>query len=299
MDRAEFERLAASADRVHLDTTTGATVVAHVFGEATMPSVVLLHGGAGSWNHWARTIPALRARFRVVALDLPGCGDSTLPDGIAAGAVLDLGGLDALATAVADAIDQVVPVPQRLGLVGFSFGGIVGVRAIAARSARRVVLVALIGSGGLGVSTGQAPPALRAVPRDAGWDERSAAHRHNLGALMLAGEGAADDLATVLHEVNVSRNRFRMGELPESPALVEVLGGISAPLVWITGERDAFAAGQHHRRREVVRGARPDAEFVDVPDAGHWAAYERPDVVNPLLVERLTEAFARTSRSER
>ena len=40
--------------------------------------VVLLHGGSGSWLHWARNIPALREQFDVYAIDLPGLGDAAM-----------------------------------------------------------------------------------------------------------------------------------------------------------------------------------------------------------------------------
>lgn len=36
--------------------------------------VVLIHGLAGSWNWWRRNIPALRERFTVYLIDLPGFG---------------------------------------------------------------------------------------------------------------------------------------------------------------------------------------------------------------------------------
>lgn len=291
MHVADFERLAATAERADVPTSTGAVVAAHLFGGPAAPPVVLVHGGAGSWNHWALTIPELSARFRVVALDLPGCGDSTLPDEIAADAVVDVEDLDILATAVADAIDHLVPAPRRFGLVGFSFGGIVAGRATSARLGPRVALLALIGAGGLGLTDGRQPPRLRAVPPDASWEERSVAHRHNLAALMLADECRADELAAVLHEANVAHSRFRLGDVPSSPALVDVLGGIRAPLLWITGERDAFSDGLQDRRVELVRAVRPDAELVNVPGAGHWAAYERPDAVNPLLLDRLATAL--------
>ena len=39
--------------------------------------VVLLHGGFGAWNHWIRNIPLLEKDFNVLAVDLPGCGDSS------------------------------------------------------------------------------------------------------------------------------------------------------------------------------------------------------------------------------
>ena len=293
MRLADFEQLAASASRADVPTSTGAVVAGHLFGGPDRPPVVLLHGGAGSWNHWARTIPQLSTRFRVVALDLPGCGGSTLPDGVTTGAALDVDDVDVLAAAVADAIDHLVPEPRRFGLVGFSFGGIVAGRATATWLAPRVALLALLGAGGLGVRSEHEPAPLRPVVPGASWEERSAAHRHNLAALMLADERRADELAAVLHEANVTRSRFRMGEVPSSRALVEVLGRIDVPLLWITGERDVFSRGVEERRRQVVLGVRPDAEVVDVPGAGHWAAYERPDVVNPLLVDRLGEALDR------
>ena len=41
-----------------------------------LPVVVLLHGGFGGWNHWVRNIHTLEKTHRIIAADLPGCGDS-------------------------------------------------------------------------------------------------------------------------------------------------------------------------------------------------------------------------------
>ena len=133
---------------------------------------------------------------------------------------------------------------------------------------------------------------MRSVPADATPQERAAAHRHNLAVLMIADEHRVDDLAVLLHEANVTRSRFRLGDIPSSAALIEVLDTISAPLLWITGERDPMSAPLRDRRRQVVSATRPDAEFVEVLGAGHWAAYERDDVVNPLLTNRFAVALA-------
>jgi pimeloyl-ACP methyl ester carboxylesterase len=53
-------------------------LVWRVWGGAApeLPALVLLHGGFGAWNHWVRTIAALEPYYRVIAPDLPGCGDS-------------------------------------------------------------------------------------------------------------------------------------------------------------------------------------------------------------------------------
>jgi non-heme chloroperoxidase len=44
------------------------------------PAIVLVHGWKGSSRVWDRTVAALAARFRVVAYDLRGMGDSDKPD---------------------------------------------------------------------------------------------------------------------------------------------------------------------------------------------------------------------------
>ena len=43
------------------------------------PVVVLLHGWPQTWYMWRSIIPALATRFRVVAPDLRGLGDSSRP----------------------------------------------------------------------------------------------------------------------------------------------------------------------------------------------------------------------------
>src|SRR5712664_3438740 len=43
------------------------------------PAVILLHGYAETSRMWTPTIPLLAERFRVIAPDLPGIGDSAIP----------------------------------------------------------------------------------------------------------------------------------------------------------------------------------------------------------------------------
>lgn len=42
--------------------------------------VVLVHGFPETWYAWRKVIPALSARYMVIAPDLRGCGDSDRPD---------------------------------------------------------------------------------------------------------------------------------------------------------------------------------------------------------------------------
>src|SRR5262249_57872706 len=80
--------------------------------------LLLLHGASGSWTHWIRNILPLAERFRVLAPDMPGFGDSdSLPEPHTAERLAD-GGVAGL--------DQVLPTPAQLDVAGFSFRCILG-----------------------------------------------------------------------------------------------------------------------------------------------------------------------------
>src|SRR4051812_32392122 len=70
------------APQVHSLTIDGRRLNYCDYGEARDGSrpVVLVHGLAASWQCWLETIPRLAAEGRrVIALDLPGFGDSEMP----------------------------------------------------------------------------------------------------------------------------------------------------------------------------------------------------------------------------
>ncbi len=52
-------------------------MVWHIWGDG--PSLVLMHGGYGSWTHWVKNIEALSQHFTVYTPDTPGLGDSAMP----------------------------------------------------------------------------------------------------------------------------------------------------------------------------------------------------------------------------
>lgn len=54
-------------------------VALHVVTAGSGVPVVLLHGWPQTWHEWRKLIPRLAARYRVVAPDLPGLGESSRP----------------------------------------------------------------------------------------------------------------------------------------------------------------------------------------------------------------------------
>jgi pimeloyl-ACP methyl ester carboxylesterase len=115
---------------------------AQVWGDATLPPLVALHGWLDNAGSFARLAPRLAARYRVIALDLPGHGHS---GHLAAGASYHYVDYVQAVLAAADALQL-----DRYSLLGHSLGA--GIAAlVAAASPERIERLLLIeGLGPLG-----------------------------------------------------------------------------------------------------------------------------------------------------
>jgi 2-hydroxy-6-oxonona-2,4-dienedioate hydrolase len=241
------------------------------WGEGDQP-LVLLHGGAGSWLHWIRTIPAFIATHRVIAPDLPGLGDSAAPPKGAGGADI--------AAIIAAGLDTVIGKDTSCDLVGFSFGGVMA--GLVASIRRPVRSVTLVGSGGLGVI--RATAALQRV-RDKTGAARDEAHRANLHAWMIADLARIDPLAVAIQDWNSRRARLDSRPIGTSELLLPALPKVDAQIVGIWGARDHSVQSEPQRAEAALRAVRPDTNFQVIADAGHWVAYEAPDAFAQTLRE--------------
>jgi pimeloyl-ACP methyl ester carboxylesterase len=239
------------------------------------PVVVLFHGGAGSWRHWIRTIPALVRTYRVLVPDLPGLGESDFPP--------NGDDADAIAAIVADGIDAIVGADESYDVVGFSFGGTMAA-CVGALRGKRVRSVTIIGSSGVG-SIGSAVK-LEKVRHLEG-QERHDTHRTNLGRLMIADPAKIDDLAVAIQDWNTVRSRLRTPAISRSGVIMRAIDQLRSPLNGMWGELDAPANPKGPERVATLRAHRPEADIRLIPDTGHWAAYESADVVNATLLEML------------
>jgi len=244
--------------------------------------LVLLHGGAGSWTHWIRNIPALAARFRVHAIDLPGCGDS--PDVPA-----DIGPSEYTAL-VADALAAYPGFQRPLMMVGFSFGAAVAA-AVTVQLQADVSKLALLGPGGFGRPAGRALN-LRKVPF--GQDETLVrkALSHNLREMVFFDPDAIDDTTVCLHRDNVVRARFDSRRVSLSDSLLRDLARIERPVLVLWGESDNLAHPSVQDRARMCRAHGRDVRVEIVPAAGHWVQYEAPGAVNEVLVRFLDLSFS-------
>ncbi len=103
------------------------------------PALLLIHGFGGDLNNWLFNHEALAAERRVIALDLPGHGES--------GKALVRGDLDELSGSVLALLDHLDL--EQVHLAGHSMGGAVALNC-ARLAPQRVLSLSLIGSAGLG-----------------------------------------------------------------------------------------------------------------------------------------------------
>jgi pimeloyl-ACP methyl ester carboxylesterase len=269
--------LAASATRHETPMETGA-LVWHEWGQG--PPLVLLHGGAGSWRHWARNIGLLARDWRVLAPDMPGLGESATPP-----TDFDLWSYARLITA---GLDHLIGPTARYDLAGFSFGGVISghIAALDARSGHahsrpgRLRSFTLVGAGGLGLR--RDPVALSSVRSKQG-EARTAAHRENLAALMIADPAKIDALALRIQAWNSDHARLRSPRLVPDGSLRNAVAEATAPLNVLYGERDAIVYPYMDERVALFHAMRPEVRMHIIPEAGHWVAFEAAEAFNPLF----------------
>ncbi|NDD22608.1 MAG: alpha/beta hydrolase [Betaproteobacteria bacterium] len=259
-------------------------MVWHAWGPLEGAVMVLLHGGSGSWTHWIRNIAPLVAQgHRVLAVDLPGFGDSAAP---AQG-----GDVDALIEPLHTAWQLLKGPDLDAALIGFSFGGMTAALWLAAypEDAKRLVMV---GSPGLGLTVPDRIPlkGWRHLPTEA---LQAEAHRHNLMALMLKHERSLDALAMAVHAANVKRDRMPRRRLSSTPIVAAALPQIQCPLHVIYGEGDALYKGRWPEVAALFKDQAPRlTSWHLVPDSGHWVQYERPDAFQLALLACTAETAA-------
>lgn len=227
-------------ERIAIDSELGVSEVEYVsLGEG--PTIVLVHGLAGSWRNWLENIPRLSDRHRVVALDLPGFGDSPLPE-----KPITMPGYGSMLVSLADRLG----LPEETILVGHSMGGVVVTEALLAAPGRfsGASLVAAAGTAFTRTSKSRKRVA------------RAIIALNRLPAPERTGRG-------------LSRPRLRAASLG---SFIAHPNEIDPEILWelVTyGARDLLVplrAAYSYRKRL------PESELVVLNDTGHMVQIERP-----------------------
>src|ERR1019366_8808722 len=273
--RAVLDGLERQATRYETPCGDG-RMIWHLWARSggTAPVVVLFHGGAGSWRHWVRNIPALVERYRVLVPDLPGLGESDYPPEETA---------ESITRIVADGIDQIIGTDTSYDVVGFSFCATMSA-CVGALRGKRIRSVTIIGASG--VAAAGATVQMEKVRHLEG-EARRETHRINLNRLMIADPAKIDDLALVIQDWNTVRSRLKTPPISRGGAVLRALDAVVSPLNGIWGGCDPPPDPHGAGRAAAMKAGRPEADTRLIRGAGHWVAYEAADRVNKTLLEML------------
>ena len=239
------------------------------------PALVLLHGGGGSWTHWARNIRALSRDFTLYLPDQPGMGDSpNVP------AQIDI---EPYTDQVIAAIDAVLPPPARYGIAGFSFGGL-NAAVIAARQPDRVRALTMVGPGGFRKNEAFRLD-LPAKSPDMTDAEIDALHRRNLGTLLIHDQRLITDRLVRLQRYNIEHARYNGRKLGYGDYLTRYLPLVRCPAQLMLGADDPLPRPSVRARADHIRELAPHCETHILDRAGHWTNYEQADKVNELMAD--------------
>ncbi|WP_112268211.1 alpha/beta fold hydrolase [Lentzea terrae] len=241
--------------------------------------LVLLHTVRTQAEHFRHLIPLVQQRYTVYALDLPGMGHSE----IVPGASYDEPAMRDAVKALVTHLDL-----HDVTLLGESMGAVLALTAAAdlPNRVRRVVAVnAYDYAGGIArssllarliisgvVAPGVGPllarlepkPVMRAV-LSGGLADPAALREDYLDELLSVGRHPGYS--------TVARAVYR--NLPSLIAARARYPEVTAPIHLVYGERDWSRPSDRQANRHLL----PDAEFTQVPNAGHFLALERPDVL--------------------
>ena len=270
-----------------------ARVALHVAGAGSGVPLVLLHGWPQTWHAWRKLVPLLAARYRLVMPDLPGLGDSSMPEG----------GYDKK-TIAADLREMCERLELgRFHLVGHDWGGPSAFAlACAMPEAVRSLAVLDVTLPGIGPDISQGGrrwhhafhmtpelPEILVQGREReylGWFYREFSWQR--GAI---GEADVDEYVRCYSRPGALRAGFEYyrsipTDSADNRAILESGYRLPMPVLALGGGRTE-ARGRAGEPLESLRAIATDVQGGVVPDCGHFIPEEQPE----MLAARLLEFF--------
>ena len=252
------------------------------------PALIFVHGLGGSWQNWLENIPFFTDRYRVVAPDLPGFGNSQLPR-----ERISIRSYGRTLSTLCDELGI-----ETAAVVGNSMGGFVGAE-LAIQSPERVERLVLVSAAALWreervarplVTLGKLTEAGAAVAV-AQWERGFRRPRVRNAILWGAGIERPGRLSRELTYELFAGGARRDGFQAALQALYDYdirdrLPEIRCPTLVIWGERDRLVPARH---AEEYRKLIPDARVEVFERTGHVAMLERPGRFNRVVDEFLAQ----------
>jgi len=224
--------------------------------------LVLMHGGLCTNDTWAAQMPAFGERFKVIA-----------PERRAHGHTPDVEGplnYSDMATDTIGFIETVVKQPAHL--VGWSDGGIVGLLVAIARPDLVRKLVA--------ISANSKPAAVAGVPES---HEMEGVDPDDPSMEMFRSLYAASSPDGPEHWPVVLKKFFEMVGSAQPDIRPDELAGIEAPTLVVSGDDDMVTLEHTVELYRAIQGS----ELAVVPGTSHALVFEKPDLLNRIVLDFL------------
>ncbi|CAN5895518.1 hypothetical protein BH20GEM1_BH20GEM1_06830 [soil metagenome] len=222
------------------------------------PPLILLHGGLGSIVNWRNQIPVLSMNYKVIAVDSRGHGRSTFTEQRISYALM--------ASDIVALMDYLGI--ERAHILGWSDGGIIGLHLAIHHSDRLNKVIAF--------GANYDPSGLRA----------DIAESEKINDFI---EKAAKDYQTLSPDpTRWDAFLENIGQMwaSEPNFTAQQLGSITIPVLILDGDNDEAIYTEHTRE---MAGLIPTAKLTLIPGTGHFAMWEKPDEINEVMLEFLTQ----------
>lgn len=255
--------------------TIGGRIAWRSIGPADAPPLVLLHKVGGWIADWRKVAPLLAAKYRVIAMDFPGHGDSAMT-----GPPPFVVTVDQNTAAILAALTELGI--ERFSVAGNSLGGICAI-AMAAAHPERVTKLAVVSSS---LSSGMTRAKLteqEAQRDDTQWTPDWRPKKRTME--QVARFASLDPQVEV--EQNDSRAKADRWVRPaeRGVGLTDVpmlLARVKAPTLLIYPDR-----GHYERYIEVGKKTLPSARIVQVMNTGSFIHQEKPEETARLMLDFL------------
>ncbi|HEX2473872.1 MAG TPA: alpha/beta fold hydrolase [Lacipirellulaceae bacterium] len=250
--------------------------------------VLLVHGFPLDHSMWNAQIEALADRCRVIAPDLRGFGQSSLGDADPKVGV----SMEHYADDLLELMDA-LGIHEPIVLVGFSMGGYVAWQLVRKYASR---LRALVQCDTKAAADTEEARAVRLKMADQISEWGSARVAEMMGPRLLAKRsfearpGVVAEVRRVVEATSPAAIACAQRGMASRPDMTGLLPSIRVPTLVLVGHEDVISPPAEMR---AIADAIPNAQFVEVPDAGHMTTMENPQAVNAALrafMERIVDS---------
>ena len=250
---------------------------------------VLIHGLGNSLDFWTAVAPLLSEDRRVIAMDLPGFGDSSVPE---AGFTLET-----IVEGLSRFLDH-----RDVGefiLVGHSLGGIVALRLAGLDT--RVQRIGLVDANLLGAAEvlqngreALVHPRLAAavlsqfigglIPFNATtarmFSRTGLLRRITLWPFVYSSRQIDDELLSVALSHNGGLSALRVLAAVQSIALPDLMKAVLKPTDLVWGAEDRLLTAEDLRRTREIMAVQQE---LAIPHCGHWPMLEKPEILAEFI----------------